>query len=367
RKPGHTLALLAMAMATTAVDVIALDMALDSFDDQYQGCGTKMIAELPALNHSEFQQNPLFAQAWLNATAEWRGQKCPVSSLSSPAQAIALMAYTVKEKKLYKDFNDAVRMARCSNKEYRDNFHFKTLHFLLTQALVTLRQAQNGQCHNVYREVRKYRFKAKPGDIFRFGQFSSASQNEKTATVFQVYTCHGAAIWNFSKYPDEKEVISVSQEGEKARIQLWSKGTLSNSTCKWLQGDTTGDNLGGWGHPLLPWGHQQWTGHTHDRAQRVGTLTQSLGTGTGHAGDSKPENTHSGHGDRAQRWRPPLVGGKRERNTHGQKGPKAAPTVPMPVAVLPYSGHAAKWQQLGKVEEQHREQCCEKEGEGGPH
>nr|XP_026655029.1 erythroblast NAD(P)(+)--arginine ADP-ribosyltransferase-like [Zonotrichia albicollis] len=204
---AQTLALLAMAMATTAVDVIALDMALDSFDDQYQGCGTKMIAELPALNHSEFQQNPLFAQAWLNATAEWRGQKCPVSSLSSPAQAIALMAYTVKEKKLYKDFNDAVRMARCSNKEYRDNFHFKTLHFLLTQALVTLRQAQNGQCHNVYREVRKYRFKAKPGDIFRFGQFSSASQNEKTATVFQVYTCHGAAIWNFSKYPDEKEVL----------------------------------------------------------------------------------------------------------------------------------------------------------------
>ncbi|XP_057886111.1 erythroblast NAD(P)(+)--arginine ADP-ribosyltransferase-like [Melospiza georgiana] len=245
-----TLTLLTMAMVTTAVDVMLLDMAPDSFDDQYQGCGTKMIAELPALNNSEFQQNPLFAQALLNATAKWRGQKSPVSSLSSPAQAIALMAYTMDE--LYTEFNKAVRTAGRSSQEYRDNFHFKTLHFLLTQALVTLRQAQNGQCHNVYRGVSKYRFKAKPGDMVRFGQFSSASRNGKTAklfgsaTVFQVYTCHGAAIWNFSKYPDEKEVlippyetfevIKVSQEGERATIQLRSNGTFSKYNCEWLQG-----------------------------------------------------------------------------------------------------------------------------------
>ncbi|XP_063012373.1 erythroblast NAD(P)(+)--arginine ADP-ribosyltransferase-like [Melospiza melodia melodia] len=245
-----TLTLLTMAMVTTAVDVMLLDMAPDSFDDQYQGCGTKMIEELPALNNSEFQQNPLFAQALLNATAKWRGQKSPVSSLSSPAQAIALMAYTMDE--LYTEFNKAVRTAGRSSQEYRDNFHFKTLHFLLTQALVTLRQAQNGQCHNVYWGVSKYRFKAKPGDMVRFGQFSSASRNGKTAklfgsaTVFQVYTCHGAAIWNFSKYPDEKEVlippyetfqvIKVSQEGERARIQLRSNGTFSKYNCEWLQG-----------------------------------------------------------------------------------------------------------------------------------
>ncbi|XP_064559741.1 erythroblast NAD(P)(+)--arginine ADP-ribosyltransferase-like isoform X1 [Zonotrichia leucophrys gambelii] len=254
---AQTLALLAMAMATTAVDVIPLDMALDSFDDQYQDCGTKMMAELSALNHSEFQQNPLFAQAWLNATAVWRGQKCPVPSLSSPAQAIALMAYTMDE--LYREFNAAVRVAGRSRQEYRDNFHFKTLHFLLTQALVTLRQAQNGQCHNVSRGVRMYKFKAKPGDIVRFGQFSSASESEKTAkrfgsaTMFQVYTCHGAAIWNFSKYPGEKEVlippfetfkvVEVSQEGDSAWIQLWSNGTFSKYNCEWLQGDVTGGSI----------------------------------------------------------------------------------------------------------------------------
>ncbi|XP_074385325.1 erythroblast NAD(P)(+)--arginine ADP-ribosyltransferase-like isoform X2 [Zonotrichia albicollis] len=254
---AQTLALLAMAMATTAVKVIMLDMSQDSFDDQYRECGPVMTEALSALNRSDFDQNPLFAQAWPEARAKWQSLGSPVSPLSSPAQAIALMAYTMDE--LYREFNAAVRTAGRSRQEYRHNFHFKTLHFLLTQALVTLRQAQNGQCHNVYRGKRTHRFKAKPGDIIRFGQFSSASQSEKaakdfgSATVFEVYTCHGAAIWNFSKYPNEKEVlippyetfevIKVSQEGEKARIQLRSNGTFSKYNCEWLQGDTTGGSI----------------------------------------------------------------------------------------------------------------------------
>ncbi|NWR25587.1 NARE ribosyltransferase, partial [Emberiza fucata] len=258
--PAQTLALLAMAVATTGIEVVTLDMAQNSFDDQYLSCGPAMTEALPALNRSEFEQNPLFAHAWPKATAEWQSRGSPVSPLSSPAQAIALRAYTMDD--LYREFNAAVRTAGRSRQEYRDNFHFKTLHFLLTQAVATLRQTQNGQCHHVYRGVNTYRFQAKPGDTVRFGQFSSASKSEKTAqafgsaTVFQVYTCHGAAIWNFSKYPNEKEllippfetfeVIKVTQEGDSARIQLRSKGTSSKYNCEWLRGDTTGDSLGRW-------------------------------------------------------------------------------------------------------------------------
>ncbi|NXP94464.1 NARE ribosyltransferase, partial [Passerina amoena] len=256
---AQTLALLAMAVATTGIEEVTLDMAPYSFDDQYQGCGTNMTAALPALNRSDFEQNPLFAQAWTKATAKWQSRGSPLSPLSSPAQAIALMAYTMKELELYKEFNDAVRVAGNSSQEYRDNFHFKTLHFLLTQALVTLRQALKGQCHNVYRGVSRYQFKAEPGDIVRFGQFTSASQSETTAkdfgsaTVFQVHTCHGVGIQQFSNYPDEKEVlippfetfevIKVSQEGERARIQLRSTGTFSNYNCEWLKGDATGGSV----------------------------------------------------------------------------------------------------------------------------
>ncbi|NWR26329.1 NRT2 ribosyltransferase, partial [Emberiza fucata] len=256
----QTLALLAMAMATMAVNVIPLDMAHNSFDDQYRGCAPAMTAALPALNRSEFKHNKEFAEVWVKAAAEWQSRGSRVSPLSSPAQAIALRAYTMNG--LYKKFNDAVRVAGCCSQEYRDNFHFKTLHFLLTQALKTLRDAQGLQCHDVYRGVRGVRFKAEHGDIVRFGQFTSASESEETAKkfgnsmVFQVRTCYGVEISNFSKYPNEKEVlippfetfqvIKVRRIVNKVRIQLRSTGTFSKYNCEWLRGDTTGDSLGRW-------------------------------------------------------------------------------------------------------------------------
>ncbi|XP_071274282.1 erythroblast NAD(P)(+)--arginine ADP-ribosyltransferase-like isoform X1 [Agelaius tricolor] len=260
----QTLALLAMAMATMGFEVVPLDMAQDSFDDQYQGCGPAMTEALPALNRSDFGQNPLFAKAWTKARAEWQSRGSRVSPLSSPAQAIALMAYTMND--LYGEFNPGVHTAGRSRQEYGDNFHFKTLHFLLTQALATLRVTQGPKCQNVYRGVCGVRFQAVSGDIVRFGRFTSASQNVTASqqfgrdTMFQVYTCHGAEIHEFSKYPGEMEVlippfetfevIEVSKKGERLWIQLRSNGTFSKYNCEWLQGGATDESLGRWGHPL---------------------------------------------------------------------------------------------------------------------
>ena len=123
-----TLALLAMSKATFAI-MVPLDMAPDSFDDQYQGCGDAMKAQLPSLKHSEFQNNSQFAELWPLARAMWQRWDSPLSPLSSSDQAIAIMAYTMASQ-----FNGEVKAAGRSPKEYRDNFHFKTLHFLLTDA-----------------------------------------------------------------------------------------------------------------------------------------------------------------------------------------------------------------------------------------
>ncbi|NWS04045.1 NRT2 ribosyltransferase, partial [Motacilla alba] len=79
-----------------------------------------------------------------------------------------------------------------------------------TDALATLRNAQNRQCHRVFRGVRDIRFKAQKGQSVRFGQFTSTSARKEIAlqfgkdTIFEVYTCHGADIRQFSMYPGEE-------------------------------------------------------------------------------------------------------------------------------------------------------------------
>uniref|UniRef100_A0A8C3R8I7 NAD(P)(+)--arginine ADP-ribosyltransferase n=1 Tax=Cyanoderma ruficeps TaxID=181631 RepID=A0A8C3R8I7_9PASS len=247
---AHTLALLAMTVATGANDVVLLDMALDSFDDQYRGCGPAMTAALPALNRSEFQKNPLFAQVWGKAAAEWQ-RRGPRDSPLSPEQAIAIITYAMDD--VHSVFNDAVRVAGRSPQEYRDNFHFKTLHFLLTDALVTLRDALAliVQCQDVHQKVCGVRFEAKRGNTIRFGQFMPVSLIKPTAqcsgkeTVFQVHTCHAMEITFISRHltswgvlipPFETfEVTQVTETGDKTVIQLQSNGTYSKYNCEWLK------------------------------------------------------------------------------------------------------------------------------------
>ncbi|XP_056341742.1 erythroblast NAD(P)(+)--arginine ADP-ribosyltransferase-like isoform X2 [Oenanthe melanoleuca] len=245
-----SLTLLAMTVATTAITMIPLDLPLDSFDDQYQGCGPEMKAALPALKRSEFQKNPLFAEVWASAVKEWQRRGSRVSPLSSSDQAIAIMAYTTNS--LHKDFNHNVSLAGRYRGLYQDYFHFKVLHFLLTDALATLRDAQGKQCHCVVRWPDKHLFKAKLGDIVGFGQFASASlcknvtKGFESTMMLQAWTCHGAYIKNFSRYPFEDVVVippfekfkvtKVTKKGENMEIHLDSIGTYSQYNCEWLKG-----------------------------------------------------------------------------------------------------------------------------------
>ncbi|XP_074414858.1 GPI-linked NAD(P)(+)--arginine ADP-ribosyltransferase 1-like [Zonotrichia albicollis] len=283
--------------ATTAppVLVVPLDMAPASFDDQYRGCGRAMAAELPALNRSELRLGAHFAEAWALAAAQWRLRPSPGSPGSplSPAQAIALMAYTAPVP-LHREFNEAVRAAGRSRRQYRDHFHFKTLHFLLTQAVVALRDTQDRRCHRAFRGVRGVRFAARRGASVRFGHFASASlRNESswgfgTDAAFQVLTCHGAAIRDFSFFPHEEEVLippfetfevtdvtNVTQAGDKARIQLRSTGTFSNYNCEWLREQRCGDGPcvfdTGWSIPRSP---------PHLGGLLVATTALAVATGT---------------------------------------------------------------------------------------
>ncbi|NWI02830.1 NARE ribosyltransferase, partial [Tichodroma muraria] len=234
-----------------AIKEIALDMAPNSFDDRYLHCHFKMVRALPALNRTEFVPYGDFAEAWNKAAAQW-GSRAHPGSLLQLEQAIALLAYTMEEG-LYLEFNKAVRMAGRSRREYLDTFHFKVLHFLLTEALSDLRSAQSHpQCLHVYRGIDGIRFTSRLGQVIRFGQFASTSllknvsESYGTSTTFEVDTCHGADIRDFSSYPEEEEVLippfetfkvtNITHQGDDIYIHLRSHGVHSKYNCAWFQG-----------------------------------------------------------------------------------------------------------------------------------
>ncbi|NXA12797.1 NARE ribosyltransferase, partial [Sapayoa aenigma] len=248
------LVLLAGTLAT-GIKEIELNMAPNAFDDQYQDCREEMAKELPALNRTEFVPYSNYFKAWDKASIKWHSHPS-LGSLRWKEQAIALLAYSL-ETDLYKQFNKAVPMAGRSSQVYLHNFPFKVVHFLLTEAVDDLRKAKtHPRCFHVYRGVRDVRFTAKPGQIIRFGQFTSTSlkkgvaQGFGTDTFFEVDTCHGANIQDFSFMPWEEEVLippfetfnvtSVTHQGGRTQIQLRSHGVYSKYNCEWLRGDVPG-------------------------------------------------------------------------------------------------------------------------------
>ncbi|XP_010724603.1 erythroblast NAD(P)(+)--arginine ADP-ribosyltransferase-like [Meleagris gallopavo] len=231
---------------------VAMDMANNSFDDQYQGCIDLMEAELPELNSTEFS-NKIYAEGWRSATELWQSRSDNATSpvVLGQDQAIAVLAYTM-EGDLYRVFNNATLTAGRSRQHYLSSYPFKTLHFLLSRALQILRESQPQQCYNVYRGVKGIRFTAQQGQVVRFGQFTSSSLKEKVAegfaqgTFYWVETCYGVPIKEFSAYPYEDEVLippceqfevtSVTYKNGRSEIHLRSQGNSSTYNCEFVKG-----------------------------------------------------------------------------------------------------------------------------------
>ncbi|XP_068526375.1 erythroblast NAD(P)(+)--arginine ADP-ribosyltransferase-like [Anas acuta] len=175
---------------------VAMDMAQNSFDDQYQGYTYSMLEALRMVNRTEFK-NPVYADSWRRAEERWWTQWGNSNHLQVLRReyAVAVLAYTANTG-LYSQFNTAVREGGRSHGYYLQSFPFKTLHFLLTEALHTLRNAQGHRCYNVYRGVKGIYFTAHRQQTVRFGQFASASLQKNAAqkfgqdTFFIVYTCY---------------------------------------------------------------------------------------------------------------------------------------------------------------------------------
>ncbi|XP_022377812.1 GPI-linked NAD(P)(+)--arginine ADP-ribosyltransferase 1 [Enhydra lutris kenyoni] len=245
---------------------LPLDIAPASFDDQYEGCAAAMTAALPDLNQTEFQANKVYADGWVQASSQWQDRQAwgpewvlnPTGLPPPPPgfrdeHGVALLAYTANSP-LHKQFNAAVREAGRSRAYYLHHFSFKTLHFLLTEAVQLLGRGQRSpQCHQVFRGVHGLRFRpAGPGATVRLGGFASASLKNVAAqqfgedTFFGIWTCLGAPIKGYSFFPGEEEVlippfetfqvINASRPAQgPARIYLRALGKHSTYNCEYIK------------------------------------------------------------------------------------------------------------------------------------
>ncbi|XP_016063928.1 PREDICTED: T-cell ecto-ADP-ribosyltransferase 2-like [Miniopterus natalensis] len=192
-------------------DSCKLDMAYNSFDDQYEGCTEEMEKQAPQLLKKELEVNKELRDEWKKAAKRWDEIKNQIDSSKhlTDFQGIALVAYTGN---VATKFNKAVREFR----QNPSNFQFKAFHYYLTRALQLL-NIEN-ECYTVYRGCTT-KFDYHGGGNVRFGQFTSSSFSEEVAiyfggyiTLFTIRTCLGVNISKFSFYPSEREVLIPGYE-----------------------------------------------------------------------------------------------------------------------------------------------------------
>ncbi|XP_072254643.1 uncharacterized protein [Pyxicephalus adspersus] len=195
-------------------DIYELKFKPAVFDDQYIGCVDKLSNDvIPRILKKE-KANQQFKEAWTIASKQWNKV---VSKLDLPDEfedehGIALLVYTneiPKDNPIDRQLNGNLTIAANSTKDYMEKFHFKALHFYLTRALQILKPDCRLQ-HVTFRGSWDT-FNASP--LFKFGRFTSSSMHRIEAknfglvSFFQITSCFGANITDFSFFPKEAEVL----------------------------------------------------------------------------------------------------------------------------------------------------------------
>ncbi|XP_053564771.1 ecto-ADP-ribosyltransferase 3-like isoform X2 [Bombina bombina] len=197
--------------------VLDLNMMTNSFDDQYIGCSEILEKDIMPDILKKEKSNEQFLAAWDTAADEWSDIKEDINLPDdfSDEYGIAIIVYTMEEPvQIYRQFNGNLSIAGKSRDFYMKNFHFKALHFYLTRALQKLAP----ECKEFYRTYRGTSLLYNEvSQVLRFGHFASSSSNKTIAegfgthTVFEILTCLGVYIEEFSFYEEQEMLIPVTE------------------------------------------------------------------------------------------------------------------------------------------------------------
>ncbi|XP_051054538.1 ecto-ADP-ribosyltransferase 3 [Phodopus roborovskii] len=259
-KMGHLEMVTTLLAAMTLMDIFqvkaeVLDMAENSFDDEYPKCSNRMEMKfVPQLLREEIASHELLQTVWDNAGIMWEARKAqiPLPLNFKDSYGIALMAFVTEAREqtpFYHEFNRAVKMAGQSRKSYVYDFPFKAFHFYLTRALQVLRKP----CEDSYKDTV---YLTSPGISFTFGEknqarlgnftlaYSVTPPTANSQPVLTIHTCFGVAVERFFDKESERvvliplsEVFQVSREGTGKNLTLHSiNKTCSYYDCSFLGG-----------------------------------------------------------------------------------------------------------------------------------
>ncbi|XP_039607942.1 T-cell ecto-ADP-ribosyltransferase 1-like [Polypterus senegalus] len=217
-------------------DSESLYMYENSYDDDYKGCREERDTEITEYYlDNDLNKNEFLRSAWNKAKKHWNASTPYILDLNT---SIAVRGYTSAS--FHTELNTAIQDGVTSVTKN----HYRSIHFLLTKAIQTLNR---GECIRAYRGV-GVEIRPREGEVFRFGRFASASRNImvalkfKNATVFNITTCYGADISNYSLYKTEAEVlippyeVFIVKESYDRYVTLESKNITVNYRCWPLKG-----------------------------------------------------------------------------------------------------------------------------------
>uniref|UniRef100_A0A8B9RM24 NAD(P)(+)--arginine ADP-ribosyltransferase n=1 Tax=Astyanax mexicanus TaxID=7994 RepID=A0A8B9RM24_ASTMX len=206
-----------------------LDMAPDAVDDVFSGCRERMlkaVTEADGLLQKELQTTEKFAEMWKN-TKTCNKQ---IQGLTS-FHLNALESYANCKTDIRKTFNDKVYASGNNATTYKNEFSFKSLHFLLTDAMKHL---NGGKTHMQVFYGTGNEYKATTGKEVRFGKFilsesKRSAQEEKVSsdgggTLFIITSGSVVNVENYTCSSEEMELlISPTEVFTVENIQTASK------------------------------------------------------------------------------------------------------------------------------------------------
>ncbi|KAK7912901.1 hypothetical protein WMY93_013112 [Mugilogobius chulae] len=160
--------LCSLALFTKGEIKIPLDIAPDAVDDMYEGCTKDALDKLVLsdLLHEELNNSVVFQTAWLQP----QSSACPkVIPGGLKQHTTALRTIAADEGTLRKALNNAVYEHGRNATTYEDDFHFKSLHFLLMDSIRLLDPGLS-VCTTVY-SFSDPAFSAQKGSTVRLGRF----------------------------------------------------------------------------------------------------------------------------------------------------------------------------------------------------